>query len=124
MFAGALLLVIESLQQYGSSAEIAAKTTELFGRVGGFAIQTLTNNYSELIENIKTANDEMDNGMSLLKETAVQSDTTASQWKMFVNEWKEGIVKQSAWLKTVVKGMRAEQKQLNLLREDLSAIVY
>ena len=62
----AIQLVLKSLSNYGDSVSRQAKTTELFGRVAGFAITTLANNYDELAVSIDIANREMELGLSLI----------------------------------------------------------
>lgn len=113
----ALLLVLRTLNEYESSTRRAMKTTELFGRVGGTAIQTLVGNYDKLIENLRTANSEWEQHLSLLEETSVRMSTTISQWELFVNIQKEGILSQDAWFNSLLKFINAQSMSYQIARK-------
>jgi len=81
----ALMLILKTINDMESPLAKAAKTTELFGKVGGQNIMTLVASYEDLEENVNTANDEMKVGLSLLRETSIQVGTTANQWKILEN---------------------------------------
>ena len=102
----ALLKVLEALRGLESGTERAMITTRLFGRVGGFAIQTLVNNYDELMVNLETANNEMETGLSLIIETGVQAATTASQWQLLVNQIKAATFHENTYVKALIEDVR------------------
>ena len=78
----------------------------MFGKVGGFAIQTLGKNYDILSKNLATANAEMETGLSLIIETGVQSRTTASQWTELTNSVKEWTLAEKGFVGDFVAGLR------------------
>ncbi|MFH1275591.1 MAG: phage tail tape measure protein, partial [Candidatus Woesearchaeota archaeon] len=104
---GALMNVLDALNAYDSSTLRASKTTELFGKIGGFAIQTLSNNYDELSKNVRTAKNEMISGLSLIRETGVQVDTMSGQMGLLKNEWQSMILGEKDWVRGLLSGARA-----------------
>jgi len=101
----AVLLVIKSLSEMNDEQRRGKDINDAFGSAAGFVINTLSSLYPELTRNIKTANDEMDMGISLLKEVAIQSSTIEGRWSMMTNTLKSSFIEADTWLGKVVNQM-------------------
>jgi len=111
----ALMAFFEGLEKVNDSLDEQATIAQDYGKVGGFVLQTLGANVESLRVNVETANDEWENGLSLLKETATQTETTANQWKMLINEIKSGTLANEGWINSLLKSMRL-QREARLIR--------
>jgi len=81
----ALIMYLEKLAETESNIDRVSIAHEHFGKVGGFAIATLAENYPELLENLKTANKEIAWGTSLEREFLIATTKTSAQLQLLSN---------------------------------------
>lgn len=81
----ALLMYLKHLSETESRVDKLKEAHEIFGKVGGFAVATLAENYVELIKNLETANEEMAFGTSLQREFAIATEKTSAQLQLLIN---------------------------------------
>jgi len=103
---GAIMKIVESLRNYGDSTAIAAKTTQLFGEIGGTAILTLVNNYDQLITNVDSANKSFAAGLDLIKKSGEQAQTVSAQWQLLSNTLKQVALNNEGVVARIVEGFR------------------
>ena len=113
----AFLMIIKKLRDMDSPLNRAAKTTELFGKVAGQNITTIVGNYDDLIENVEVANNEMEVGLSLLRETAVQVGTTANQWDILGNRMKAVVSNTEGPINKMLTGINNRMEAQTLQAE-------
>lgn len=101
--------LIKKLHEAKEAGEDINDIMSTFGRVGGFAIQTLVNNYDEFIDNIETANAQMRSGLSLLLETGTMTKTTAGQWELLKNSIAAATIEGGGFFNRLIQGARSFQ---------------
>ncbi len=90
---GALFDVLEALNAIESPTKRITKSAEIFGLIGAQAMNGLITNLGELKANMVLANDEIDNGTSLVKEFEAVLTSTQSIWTVLWNDIKDGFIK-------------------------------
>ena len=122
----AILEVISGLNKYGDSVSIQAEATETIGRVGSQAFQTLAISQVKLLENIETSNSAYNEGLSLIKETRRQAQTTAATMTELGNAMSAMVMSQNNMIgqsfKAVIEGM-AEAERAGIGRKFLDLMM-
>lgn len=81
----ALLMYLKHLSETESRIDKLKEAHEIFGKVGGFAIATLAENYPELIRNLETASHEIAWGTSLQREFQIATTKTSAELQILTN---------------------------------------
>ena len=81
----ALLIYLEYLKDLNNPIEATAEAMTRFGKVGGFAILSLSENIDELRKNLESVRHEMIYGSSLMREYAIAVTKTSSQLQIAAN---------------------------------------
>ena len=81
----ALLIYMRYLEQIKDPIEATTEAYETFGKVGGFAMISLSANLQDLEINLKTVENEMIYGTSLAEEYAIAIDKTSSALQLAAN---------------------------------------
>ena len=114
----AILLLLKSFKELGvSSDELAGKINKAFGSQAGFVVQTLVDNLGDFEKNLEIANLEMRTGISLLRETAIQLETTANQWLILKNNITSAILDNEGPVNRILSGWNVWFINLNLNTE-------
>jgi len=82
----ALMQYLKYLSEIEDPIERAILAHKHFGKVGGFAVNSLAQNYKKLEKNMKTAHNEMIYGGSLVEEYAIAINKTSSEMQRLANE--------------------------------------
>ena len=113
----AFLTMLESLDKIESKVKREELAFKLFGSVGGIVISTLSSHYDGLIENIDNSNRAFDEGISLLKESIIQIETTKNQWTLLKNEIIATTLANDSYVNSLIRSMR-KQVMASSLREE------
>jgi len=81
----ALLMYLKHLSETESRIDKLKEAHEIFGKVGGFAIATLAENYPELVRNLETASHEIAWGTSLQREFQIATTKTSAELQILTN---------------------------------------
>ena len=81
----AIMDYLEHLREIPSRIDKVVEAQEIFGKVGGFAVATLAENYVNLEENMSNARTELVFGTSLQREFAIATSKTSAQLQMMDN---------------------------------------
>lgn len=77
--------VLKGLKDNETGIIDVSRAYEAAGTVGGFALVTLAQNLDNFTQNQKTANEQVDNGTSVMSEFERSITTTIKQWEIFKN---------------------------------------
>ena len=113
----ALMRFFEGLERINKSLDEQATLASDYGRVGAFVLQTLGKNVNSLKDNVETANEEWETGLSLLKETSIQLGTTANQWQILTNNIKANILANEGWINSQLKTINLATEARKILAE-------
>ena len=95
----ALLAVLKGMEKNTDSAYE-------FGRVAGFAFETLVANLEDFETNLKTANDEWERAMSLTREAGIAAETTSGQWDLIKNSINSATIESGSFLNSMLQTQR------------------
>lgn len=105
----AFTLLIKKIAESEDQIKTSSQVMQTFGRVGGFAIQTLANNWSQLSDNIETATNEMNAGLSLIVESGTMMQTTAGQWQLLKNYIASATIESGGNINKLIQIIRSYQ---------------
>ena len=81
----AIMDYLEHLRELPTRLEKIVEAQEIFGKVGGFAVATLSENYVDLEKNMSNARTELAFGTSLQREFEIATSKTSAQLQMLDN---------------------------------------
>lgn len=81
----AIMKYLEHLRKLPTRLEKVIEAQEIFGKVGGFAVATLAENYVQLEKNMSTTRTELAFGTSLQREFEIAISKTSAQFQILDN---------------------------------------